>query len=55
MLLIVLVVVIVIIVRPMVLIIVILCDTLKQLVLSLAELFLLLGIITIIVFKVTFV
>jgi hypothetical protein len=55
MLFIILIVVIVIIVRPVVLIIVILCDTLKQLVLSLAELFLFLRIITIIVFKVTFV
>jgi hypothetical protein len=55
MLLIILVVVIIIIIRPVVLIIVILCNSLKQLVLSLAELFLLLGIITIIVFEVTFV
>jgi len=55
MLLLILVVVIVVIVRPVVLILVILCDTLEQLVLSLPELFLLLGIVTIVIFEVTLV
>ena len=45
----------VIVVGSVIFIIIVLCDTLKQLVLPLAELFFLLGIVTIIVFEVTFV
>jgi len=55
MLLLILVVVIVVIVRPVVLILIVLSDTLEQLVLSLPEFFLLLGIVNIIIFKVTLV
>jgi hypothetical protein len=55
MLLLILIVVIVVIVRPVILILVILCDPLEQLILPLSELFLLLRIVTVIIFKVTFV
>jgi hypothetical protein len=55
MLLLILVVVVVVIVRPMILVLVVLRDPLKQLVLPLPKLFLLLGIVTIVIFKVTFV